>query len=96
MGHELYARCRVTFELQHDHGAGPAYVMTIWTRTQWHDDVMWDLSTQTGRKITELRIRIIELIDSKPGLPARPLSYREHAERDQEPIGQGDGYSPYM
>jgi hypothetical protein len=96
MGHELYARCRVTFELQHDHGAGPSYVMTIWTRTQWHDDVMWDLSTQTGRKITELRIRIIELIDSKPGLPARPLSYREHAERDQEPIGQGDGYSPYM
>ena len=95
MGHALYTRCRVTFQLQHDHGAGPDYIMTLWTRTQWHDDVMWDLAVQTGRKITELRIKAVELIESKDNRPARPLSYAEHARNDHEPL-EGDGYSPYM
>lgn len=75
----LFTKVRVTFQLNADHGFGPDYIRTLWTRTEWEPDVEWDLSVQTGRTTAELKIKAIELVEYKPNRPGRPLSYRERA-----------------
>lgn len=74
---DLFTKVRVTFQLNADHGFGPDYIRTLWTRTEWEDDVAWDLSIQTGRETHEFKIKAIELIEYKPNRPGRALTYRE-------------------